>query len=556
MSWISGFADKAEQLLIKIDQNAADKLQKKKTVIPVEETRLTEVTTDPSPVPRRQKLTPPPTPVKKSLPLVKSAPVMVNQSQEEDKLIEFLNDNSKPATETDGSKTDNAVEDNSQSQLEAEKQMLKNEVRVLNNELSLLLHRTRAAEKEAETLKAELSNAETVRLNLQDEMKTLVSQQSSLQHQHDTLIADKRQLEEQRESVTGEQVQGLQEQIQQLKEQNSSLTESLQAQERQYGRLESARQQQQLECDSLTQQLTQLRAELDQYRARAQRTLSDKEALISQLRASNSDASVEDSFQTELAQLREEREVLLGEHQETCVQLQATRSRLMEIEHTLEQVREVASHTQQELQDRVAHETHRRRIIEDDYRTQSQELRQVQEEWNVVRGQLTAKLRERETELNHLRGQLSARPASPPSLLPAGELEGRLSSLTRTLIQKQTALESATTERNQLRMQLEELEHKHREHLQLLHQARVISANDTDDAKAQVPSFMVESPFDTGVARRVKRAYSSLDAVSIRTGVFLRRYPLARILVIFYVILLHLLVLLVLCSRTPDNAQK
>ncbi|KAG8254894.1 Golgin sub A member 5, partial [Homalodisca vitripennis] len=246
----------------------------------------------------------------------------------------------------------------------------------------------------------------------------------------------------------------------------------------------------------------------------------------------------------------------LAEHQETCVQLQATRSRLVEVEHTLEQVREAAAHTQQELQDRVAHETHRRRIIEDDYRTQSQELRQVQEEWNVVRGQLTAKLRERETELNQLRGQLSARPASPPSLLPAGELEGRLSSLTRTLIQKQTALESATTERNQLRMQLEELEHKHREHLLLLHQARVISANDTDDAKAQVPSFMVESPFDTGVARRVKRAYSSLDAVSIRTGVFLRRYPLARILVIFYVILLHLLVLLVLCSRTPDNAQK
>lgn len=51
-----------------------------------------------------------------------------------------------------------------------------------------------------------------------------------------------------------------------------------------------------------------------------------------------------------------------------------------------------------------------------------------------------------------------------------------------------------------------------------------------------MPSFLVESPLDTGVARRVKRAYSSLDAVSIRTGVFLRRYPLARILVVLYVV--------------------
>ncbi|XP_046687277.1 golgin-84-like, partial [Homalodisca vitripennis] len=311
MSWISGFADKAEQLLIKIDQNAADKLQKKKTVKPLEETRLTEVTTDPSPVLRRHKLTPPPTPVKKSLPLVKSAPVMVNQSQEEDKLIEFLNDNSKPATQTDGSKTDNAVEDNSQGQLEAEKQMLKNEVRVLNNELSLLLHRTRAAEKEAETLKAELSNAETVRLNLQDEMKAVMSQLSSLQHQHHTLVADKRQLEEQRETVTGEEnrCKCCRNRSDNCKTRTTLLLRvsvsnhcvashvfvtgnmCLQAQERQCGRVESARQQQQLECDSLTQQLTQLRAELDQYRARAQRTLNDKEALISQLRASNSDAS-------------------------------------------------------------------------------------------------------------------------------------------------------------------------------------------------------------------------------------------------------------------------
>lgn len=60
--------------------------------------------------------------------------------------------------------------------------------------------------------------------------------------------------------------------------------------------------------------------------------------------------------------------------------------------------------------------------------------------------------------------------------------------------------------------------------------------NDTDDAKAQVPNFLLETPFDTGVARRVKRAYSSLDAVSVRTGVFLRRYPLARILVLVYMV--------------------
>lgn len=46
MSWISGIADRAEQLLVKIDQSAADKLQKKKSFQVKEETTLSEVTTE------------------------------------------------------------------------------------------------------------------------------------------------------------------------------------------------------------------------------------------------------------------------------------------------------------------------------------------------------------------------------------------------------------------------------------------------------------------------------------------------------------------------------
>lgn len=68
-------------------------------------------------------------------------------------------------------------------------------------------------------------------------------------------------------------------------------------------------------------------------------------------------------------------------------------------------------------------------------------------------------------------------------------------------------------------------------------------------AKAQVPRFMIESPFDTGMTRRVKRAYSSLDAVSIRTGVFLRRYPFARIFVLCYVVSILAAQILLLCIQ-------
>lgn len=44
MSWFNDFTNKAEQLLIKLDQNAADVLHKKKeTIHPIVEEVLTEV---------------------------------------------------------------------------------------------------------------------------------------------------------------------------------------------------------------------------------------------------------------------------------------------------------------------------------------------------------------------------------------------------------------------------------------------------------------------------------------------------------------------------------
>lgn len=115
-------------------------------------------------------------------------------------------------------------------------------------------------------------------------------------------------------------------------------------------------------------------------------------------------------------------------------------------------------------------------------------------------------------------------------------------------------MESVTADRNALRFQLEKIENQHRQTMTQLRQQRpqVISVNDTDDAKASVPMFLQENPFDKGVVRRVKRVYSTLDSMGVRFGVFLRRYPLIRILIVFYCLLLHLWVLVVLFTYTPN----
>ena len=68
--------------------------------------------------------------------------------------------------------------------------------------------------------------------------------------------------------------------------------------------------------------------------------------------------------------------------------------------------------------------------------------------------QLASRVREREAELSRLRSQLSQRPSSPTG----DELENRLHTLTQTLVLKQSSLETVTTEKNALRLQLEKIE--------------------------------------------------------------------------------------------------
>lgn len=165
----------------------------------------------------------------------------------------------------------------------------------------------------------------------------------------------------------------------------------------------------------------------------------------------------------------------------------------------------------------------------------------------------------RENELVRLRTKLSEQQQNP-STMPAGSsnTDERVYSLTQSLVQKQNSLEAITAERNAIRIQLEKLEGQHRETMQLLRHQRlpqIINVNDTDDAKSQVPTFMRENPFDTRVARRMKRAYSSLDAAGVRLGVFLRRYPLVRTMTIVYVAVLHLWVMIVLLSSTPNQTN-
>ncbi|XP_050425282.1 golgin-84 [Adelges cooleyi] len=124
----------------------------------------------------------------------------------------------------------------------------------------------------------------------------------------------------------------------------------------------------------------------------------------------------------------------------------------------------------------------------------------------------------------------------------------QMMSLQNALTCKQSEIDQVLAEKKAMAIQIESLEARLKKETSLL-----INVNDTDDAKAKVPKFMLENAFNTGVARRVKRAFSSIDSIGLRTGMYLRRYPLLRTLLFVYVVILHFWVMLILFSYTPET---
>uniref|UniRef100_A0A0P6IXR5 Putative golgin-84 n=1 Tax=Aedes aegypti TaxID=7159 RepID=A0A0P6IXR5_AEDAE len=296
--------------------------------------------------------------------------------------------------------------------------------------------------------------------------------------------------------------------------------------------------------------------ELQQYRVRAHATLQLKEKMIEQLKENvipnamnkNPNANSEQIMLIELEQLKNERQNLIDEISALSGKFERSKLQWQTTEDTFNgTVRELEGKVE-ELQQRLNVETTKLHQLDDDLGIKQKELLSAREELVKQRTAFSVKVHEKESEITKLRNKMHNRPTSPSS-----DLELRLSSLTQSLVQKQNTLESITAERNALRLQLEKLDTQYRGVVSQVRQQRApfMSSNETDDAKSQVPNFMVENPFDNKMARRVKRAYSSLDSIGIRLGVFLRRYPLIRILVIFYVALLHMWVMFVLLSSTP-----
>ncbi|NXU70851.1 GOGA5 protein, partial [Oreotrochilus melanogaster] len=302
--------------------------------------------------------------------------------------------------------------------------------------------------------------------------------------------------------------------------------------------------------------LESAKQELADYKQKATRILQSKEKLINSLKEGSGIEGLDSSTAStmELEELRHERDTQKEEIQKLMGQIQHLRTELQDMESQQVSEAESVREQLQDLQEQIAAHKMAKQEAEAELERQKQELHYTEEELYRTKNTLQSRIKDREEEIQKLRNQLTNKTLSSSSQT---ELENRLHQLTETLIQKQTMLESLSTEKNSLVYQLERLEQQLKSIQGTSTNGPSINMAGIDGAEGarmrNVPVLFSDMDTNTaGMYGRVRKAASTIDQFSIRLGIFLRRYPIARVFVIIYMALLHLWVMVVLLTYTPE----
>ncbi|KAI5936945.1 Golgin subfamily A member 5 [Manis javanica] len=498
------------------------------------------------------------------------------------------------------------------SNLRLENQLLRNEVQSLNQEMASLLQRSKETQEELNKARArvekwnvdhsksdritrelraqvddlteavaakdsqlavlkvrlqeadQLLNTRTEALEaLQNEKSRIIqdhSEGSSLQNQ--ALQTLQERLHEadaalKREQESYKQVQSeFTARLNRMEVERQNLAEAVTVAERKYSEEKRRADELQQQVKMCKSNLESSKQELIDYKQKATRILQSKEKLINSLKEGSSFEGLDNNAANsmELEELRHEKEMQREEIQKLVAQIHQLRSELQDMEAQQVSEAESAREQLQDLQDQIARHKASKQELEAELDRQKQEFHYMEEDLYRTKNTLQSRIKDREEEIQKLRNQLTNKTLSNSS---PSELENRLHQLTETLIQKQTMLESLSTEKNSLVFQLERLEQQVNSAAGSTSNGSSINMSGVDNGEGtrlrNVPVLFNDTETNlAGMYGKVRKAASSIDQFSIRLGIFLRRYPIARVFVIIYMALLHLWVMIVLLTYTPE----
>lgn len=345
----------------------------------------------------------------------------------------------------------NLNENNCQSgDLKTENKILRDEVERLNNELLVAVHVDETIESEQEGIQSKLESIKReyeYKLNQQRQQIEHLMQNSKKNDFKKKSNNTQKHLEEQnvllnRQHIDNQKIiELLKEKLQQKEMSNLQFIKQISDLE---GGLERTR-----------MELQSTRQELEQHRARALKTLQEKEKLIIELRNNcfdNNSTETSTSITMELNQLQQECTLLREENKYLCEQVKILKEELINADFKIEETCRKHDYTARENQEFIINERRKRIEAEENTKLQIEEAKKYKDDLTLQINIYTEKLKKQEIEITRLRTQLSA------VHTPTSAIEIRLSTLTQTLVTKQIELETLTTEKNALRLQLERLE--------------------------------------------------------------------------------------------------
>lgn len=548
MSWFTDLAGKAEDFLVKIDENAAVAAQ----VISKE--KNTSKLKFSSPV------TPTENGANENDPVNSGAPPATTSSG---KTLKLDRDSTLMASLNLSNSTDNDSKGLSAAETvvnftsQRENDLLKQEVRSINQEMRKSVQNGRQLEKDCKIARQQLTEQTATVKSLESQLAAIKSEKKLLFNQILDKDAELLTIKSKVEALHVDkeyqlELGNIQGQLEAEVSQRKALEDEMKSLQADFDRERAA-----LVAEAQThyEQLQVVKNELavthqshTEYKFRAQRILQDKDKLFQVIKQQQSVEGIQSSELTaaELDQLQRERDLLREELSQINSQLIQCRKELTIAETRCEDEWRKSRRTIVTMEERLADEAIKKELTESELRQLNEELKFVRHDLSLQKLESVSRVALLETQLEKLRSQLiSSRQNGSPSSTEI-ELEKRLRAVTGTLIAKQAALEELQSERSSLMLQLE----RSNSHRDVNNSSRPSSSNDgstrlllniTDDAKVT-----------TGVSRRVRSAYSTLDSLNFRLGQALRRRPAARLSIVIYMIMLHLWVFFVLVTYSPE----
>uniref|UniRef100_A0A182XVJ2 Uncharacterized protein n=1 Tax=Anopheles stephensi TaxID=30069 RepID=A0A182XVJ2_ANOST len=422
MSWFQNLAGKAENILTKIDQNAATVLQTRPTSGDVEGAPLLEVSVmtneAPSPnVPKPRMVVSKSSLLSKKMPkgMVRSASnASYEKSQEQEAETQSVKSEKQNISGSSSrrssltSKKDGTVIDMSEL--------------VTNHSSHDVREPNYSIEKEMAALKIVLAEIKAERDELKGELDAALSQQLSNGETESKLLELEvlcQNLSTEKNSLAGKLLaidEVNSKYVKSISELESTIAKHIQSEQELNGKLETAK----LETENVL-------SELQQYRVRAHATLQLKEKTIEQLKEqmngsraddgiSPNDATVssaEQILQIELEQTRQEKANLLEELNNLNERMRQREAQWLSNEEKLRLTVNGLEQNGHRFQQQVSFEMDKFKLLEDDFHAQQKELASAREELIKQRTSFTMRLHEKESEINKLRNKIHNRPVSP-----------------------------------------------------------------------------------------------------------------------------------------------